>query len=833
VNGTRRSLLCALLLLALMMPTVAVDALSSQAMGAYVPPEGQKWEGRFKRSGVADNANLAYLADGQVNASVNVAVAILDIGVDDHVDLNVVERTDCRQPDHLENPFFVPPSYSNPDWRPNLRLNALEVEDPLLNPDSETTYEYGCLDGTGYDGSPEDGKGHATALMGVMGEADNDRGGVGFSPGADLYSVRTPSGAFNSEDENIQTLRVSQVIAGLDWVRDRRLEFEDGSGDGDAGAEISVVELALGCKVSECGRSDLLREALDDVIAAGVVVVAAAGNSNADAQEALPAGHPDVVTVSLVTDTDGQPGGLAGPYTCDENPNIEGSYQVYDDRRAAGSGWGTVVDIASHGAVTAGGCSGGGTSTASARVAGAASVLTSRCTPHSRLGALAIANALSAEGSYDWEDIEAVEANGEITGWGTESPDGWHEPLLDVSDPIVFDPKMVGEGGSDNCAWLERQPGSDVDGDRRSDLVALEASGDVRVRRGMMEGSSEYAQGFDMASAWVTDDALDPALLDGKGDYVIDVADVTGDGRADLITAGSNKEGASVHPGKSDRTFGPGILSLKGSGVLFNGSGTGEPIAVADVTGDGLGDFVSNAGSSLVVAPGRSDGTFGWVGEGMTVSVLAADSALLDGVGSYFLDATDVNGDTHADVVAVSTVAAGGQTTPVLVYLGKASGEFAAATPLPGFNPIFDDGAGGEPVGLGDVNGDGRSDLVVRTGFKTPQVRFGKEDGTFEIQSTQAYGELDSALMDGTGLELIGLLDHNRDGMADLTALNQEGDVLTYNAYKSGSNYLFAAPTTNAGALSSIAQSGSGSELASEKPIIRRAGCAPSGCAWP
>ena len=55
-----------------------------------------------------------------------------------------------------------------------------------------------------------------------------------------------------------------------------------------------------------------VREAICRSIPAGVVYTAAAGNSTVDTSTFIPAAFPEVITVSALTDLDGEPGGHGG-----------------------------------------------------------------------------------------------------------------------------------------------------------------------------------------------------------------------------------------------------------------------------------------------------------------------------------------------------------------------------------------------------------------------------------------------------------------------------------------------------------------------------------------
>jgi Subtilase family/FG-GAP-like repeat len=760
-------------------PQVAHVQLDSP-MTLFGPPRAQ-----IIRTGAVDNDNFDI--DEVDDARVDVNVAVLDGWVVDTADINPMGKLDCSHPEKEEvNPGYVPPSPEDPLWYPNERLNG--EGEPL---------PYGCLEYT--EDPPNTPFTHGSAVAGLLAGIDGFET-VGVAPGARRWGLRVVG----------DQLRLEQVVAAVDWVTATRF-------DADPSNDIAVANMSIGCLIDgnpypeyEFDSCDptVLDAALAESVDAGVVYVGAAGNKDfahvyerVDASWVAPGGRPDVLTASNMADFDGLPGGEAeANKTCGPSDEEGGTITVADDTLDADSFSGTTVELA---APTP--C--GGTSGATAEVAGGAAALASQCMPENREDVRFIVDTLMAEG-HTGEIVEG--------GWHDNSGDDWKEPLLDLSDEDVFDPVMVGEEPpTDGCEWRSHPARSDVDGDGRADLVSVDGSGQAQRFEGKFSGieTSSPATSLD----------LDPALLDEAGDYVLDVADVNGDGASDLVTAGSDSAGVSVHRGQEDGTFKAGVLSLKGSALVLDGSGPAEPIAIADVTGDGLGDMVANGGPYLTVSPGRTDGTFGTWGEGQMATLLGINSALLDGSGEYFLDAADVSGDGRADVISINT------NGSAYVFKGKANGEFEAGKATSGVNPVMDDGSGEEPIGLGDVDRDRRADLLTLSGT-TLKLRLGNADGSFSAATEPYSGSIDSALLDGKGEELVGLLDYSRDGLADLVSIAQDGTRLTYTARR---DLTFAPPVEQGKGAATVSDTASGHELASQKPLIRRAGCTAEGCEWP
>jgi hypothetical protein len=199
---------------------------------------------------------------------------------------------------------------------------------------------------------------------------------------------------------------------------------------------------------------------------------------------------------------------------------------------------------------------------------------------------------------------------------------------------------------------------------------------------------------------------LDLANIDGSGHYIVGVSDVSGNGRADLVSA--NTDGtAYVWPGRSNGRFGTAVASFNGTLDLANIDGSGHYIVgVSDVTGDDRTDLVSaNTNGTAYVWPGRANGRFGAAVASFNGTL---DLANLDGSGHYIVGVSDVTGNGRADLVSANT------NGTAYVWPGSANGNFGAA--VASFNGTLDlaniDGSGHFIVGVADVTGDDHADLV-------------------------------------------------------------------------------------------------------------------------
>ena len=425
-------------------------------------------------------------------------------------------------------------------------------------------------------------------------------------------------------------------------------------------------------------------------------------------------------------------------------------------------------------------------------------------------------------------DLVSVDDQGDTLSYAAQSNATFAAPVtsagsitssrLDVGGQQMASEKPFlrrAECSAGGCGWTVPDGASDdTDGDGYPDLITVDSDGTAHVFRGSATGIEAGVSTTSLT------EQVDPALLDGFGHYLIDTVDVTGEGLADLVTLASSG-GVRVYPGTTYSAFGGHPLEILNDSIkpLMNGAGDTEPIALADVDGDRDADLVVMKGL-VTVYRNNGDGTF----ESTGLTSLIGNSALLDRSGQYFLDAADVTGDGRADLVGMNAVGS------AYVFKGDSSGSFVTpGVTTASINPIMDDGRGEEPVGLADINLDGKADLVTLDGT-TLKLRAGNSDGTFAT-ATNPYGSaIDSSLLDSRGQELIGLFDYNLDGRADLVSVDDQGDTLSYAAQSNGT---FASPVTSAGSIASIRLGSTGQEMASEKPFIHRAGCLSTGCRWP
>lgn len=230
------------------------------------------------------------------------------------------------------------------------------------------------------------------------------------------------------------------------------------------------------------------------------------------------------------------------------------------------------------------------------------------------------------------------------------------------------------------------------------------------------------------------------------------------DGRGDLLTLNSSG-GLTLHSGTGTGKFGDRY------------TGTGWPTTVmavpfGDLSGDRCNDVLVrySSGALRLYKPGcgtpvkpstsyTSLGTSGWT----QYNVLTSPG--------------DVSGDGRPDLIARNSA-----TGAVYLYKGTSTGKLSARVKL------YDNWKGYKKiVGVGDITGDGRADLLAQDTSDNLYRYNGKGDGTFaaRVKVFSNWG--------GSYNAVVGVGDINDDGRADLVSRDTGGKLWRNNGDGKGS----------------------------------------------
>jgi hypothetical protein len=246
------------------------------------------------------------------------------------------------------------------------------------------------------------------------------------------------------------------------------------------------------------------------------------------------------------------------------------------------------------------------------------------------------------------------------------------------------------------------------------------------------------------------DGTLQPAVQydAGPGDCAnsIAVADFNGDGKLDLAVADACEKSVSILVGNGDGTFQQAMTHARVNNPWF--------IAIGDFNGDGKSDlaaaeFDGNSGAfDALVLFGHGDGSFDTTAEYPTGEFAPLSIA----VGDFNLDGKLDLAVTNSCGIPQQPCKSNGT---VAVLLGKGDGSFQIPVNYDseGRNPLARVQMPEGPVAVGDLNGDGRADLVVANQCTDSTcangsiaVLLGNGDGTFQGQVVKNHYETSTTL---------------------------------------------------------------------------------------
>jgi minor extracellular protease Epr len=162
------------------------------------------------------------------------------------------------------------------DVRIALIDTGIDLDHPDLAVAGNVTFVEDTTDG-------DDDNGHGTHCAGIIAALDNETGVVGVAPKASIYAVK----ALDSTGSGY----LSDVVAGIDWAIDN---------------DMHIISLSIGTNYDY----QTLREACERANAAGIILVAAAGNDYSYRRRGeldtvdYPAKYDSVIAVGAIDDTD-------------------------------------------------------------------------------------------------------------------------------------------------------------------------------------------------------------------------------------------------------------------------------------------------------------------------------------------------------------------------------------------------------------------------------------------------------------------------------------------------------------------------------------------------
>ncbi len=312
----------------------------------------------------------------------------------------------------------------------------------------------------------------------------------------------------------------------------------------------------------------------------------------------------------------------------------------------------------------------------------------------------------------------------------------WLNGGLDANGKVILTPSFTrtfpAQYGSRGATWVSV---ADLDGDGKKDLAIsgqINNSADKPIHLLYGNGDGTFGANVDMTVA--LDAAGNPLSTANLG---ITAADLNGDGRPDLIASSANYApgggSVTVFLNQGSRTFAAPVTYPTFRGAL--------PASVGDLNNDGFPDLVVGCQNDGVTSYFLNNGAggFGTVnafGLGTPGNTALAD---LNHSGNGTLDLIVATQDAGTKVVL------NGTPLPQLSFPAPSSNQSWAGTKLE----------------FGDLNGDGRLDIVTT---KSPS-------GAFTVAYNNGNGTFTESTIVGNSVSKAIIVDVNEDGRPDIVTL--------------------------------------------------------------
>jgi len=316
-----------------------------------------------------------------------------------------------------------------------------------------------------------------------------------------------------------------------------------------------------------------------------------------------------------------------------------------------------------------------------------------------------------------------------------------------------------GDISSTSFAWaIEFTTGSqpfglavgDIDGDGKMDIaVANHSSNTISVFRNISTPGSITSASFQAKVDLSTGDAP----------YDVAIRDIDGDGKPDLLVTNSANNSVSIFRNIST----PGSITAGSFAekVDLTTGMTPYDIAAGDLDGDGKADIVvtNNSGSSITLF--RNISTAGSI----TSDSFETGVDFMTASNPLDLSISDIDGDGKPDLIVSYMINSG-----VSFFRNTSSpGPFTAGS----FDPIFNldlSASGPFQVTSGDIDGDGKPDLAVSNHDRNTISVYRNTSSPGSINSGSFGSKTDFSA--GTGPKDVELGDLNGDGKPDLIVVN-------------------------------------------------------------
>jgi hypothetical protein len=333
--------------------------------------------------------------------------------------------------------------------------------------------------------------------------------------------------------------------------------------------------------------------------------------------------------------------------------------------------------------------------------------------------------------------------------------------FADPAAPLISN-FAVGAGGWSSQDRYPRHV-ADINGDGFSDIVGFGEAG-VFVSYGSASGTFSapalVVNNFGQASGWTSNNR-----------FHREVADLNGDGRADII--GFGIAGTWVSLAQANGNFSAPVLAVANFGANQGWvSQDGFTRAVGDVNGDGRADIAGFGYAGAWLSLGRGDGTF--AAPTLAIGNFGVEQGWISDNQSHRAIG-DINGDGFGDVVGFghagtwAALSNGDGTFGKLVLASENFGRVQGWSSQDAFARH-----------VADVNGDDIAD-IVGFGVAGTWIGYGRANGTFSPASRDIDAFAAAQGWTSDNIYHRALADLNGDGLNDIVGFGQAGVFAGYN----------------------------------------------------
>lgn len=238
------------------------DGVSQEEMAEAVVDAGGQMEEEYEEVAVA-SAKVSADAAKELLADPDIA----------HIEEDVIVKLSAQMEDWGIGSSKIPAAWSSGFTGSGVKISVID-SGISQHEDLRIAGGYSAVD---YTASFSDDQGHGTHVAGIIGARHNGLGIRGVAYETELYAVK----AFNQNGEAF----LSDMIEGIDW---------------SVANGMDIINLSAGTQTD----SFALRSSVDKAYAAGLLVVAAAGNDGNDLGTGdtadFPARYPSVISVAAV-----------------------------------------------------------------------------------------------------------------------------------------------------------------------------------------------------------------------------------------------------------------------------------------------------------------------------------------------------------------------------------------------------------------------------------------------------------------------------------------------------------------------------------------------------